>query len=136
MASTQTEDERIATAKQWKPEFYNQNVVQPHGGIAQKDTNYAVVKSTDMSANMQQHAVDCVSFAFQQKRVLDDIAEIIKTEFDTMYLPTWHCVVGRGMGSYVTHESKAYIFIYWGEVGVLIWRTENESADINMCSAE
>ena len=89
-----------------------------------------------MSDKMQQHAVDCISFAFQSKRVLDDIAEIIKTEFDTMYLPTWHCVVGRGMGSYVTHESKCYIMAYWGEVGILLWRTENESADINMCSSE
>ena len=52
-----------------------------------------------MSEAMQQHAVDCVAFAFQQKRILDDIAEIIKTEFDTMYQPTWHCIVGRGMGS-------------------------------------
>ena len=89
-----------------------------------------------MSDKMQQHAVDCISFAFQSKRVLDDIAEIIKTEFDTMYLPTWHCVVGRGMGSYVTNESKCYIMAYWGEVGILLWRTENESADINMCSSE
>ena len=79
-----------------------------------------------MSEAMQQHAVDCVSFAFQQKRILDDIAEIIKTEFDTMYQPTWHCIVGRGMGSYVTHQAKSFIFIYWGEVGVLLWRTENE----------
>ena len=34
---------------------------------------------------------------------IDDIAEIIKTEFDIMYEPTWHCIVGRGLGSYVTH---------------------------------
>ncbi len=53
-----------------------------------------------------------------------------------MYEPTWHCVVGRGMGSYVTHEANYFVFIQWGEVGVLLWRTENESADINMCSAE
>ncbi len=89
-----------------------------------------------MTDKMQQHAVDCISFAFNQRRVLDDIAEIIKTEFDTMYLPTWHCVVGRGLGSYVTHESKSFIFIYWGEVGVLLWRTENQSSNINMCSSE
>jgi dynein light chain LC8-type len=56
---------------------------------------------------------------------LDDIAEIIKTEFDTMYLPTWHCIVGRGMGAFVTHQSKCFIFMYWGEVGILLWRTEN-----------
>ena len=110
--------------------------MQAHGGFAQQQTEYAVVKSCDMDERMQQHAVDCVAFAFQQRRVLDDIAEIIKTEFDTMHLPTWHCVVGRGMGSYVTHQNKCFIFLYWGEVGVLLWRTENSSQDINTCSAE
>jgi dynein light chain LC8-type len=50
----------------------------PHGGIDQQETQYAVIKNADMSEEMQQHAVDCVNFAFTQKRVLDDIAEIIK----------------------------------------------------------
>ena len=78
-----------------------------------------------MSERMQQHAVDCCKYAFEQKRILDDIAEIIKTEFDMMYEPTWHCIVGRGLGSYVTHQSKCFIFFYWGEVGILLWRTES-----------
>jgi dynein light chain LC8-type len=71
--------------------------------INQKDTEFAVVKNADMSESMQQHAVDCVAHAFREKRILDDIAQIIKTEFDTMYDPTWNCIVGRGFGSYVTH---------------------------------
>lgn len=114
----------------WTPAEYKQNVVA-HGDIDQQDTQYSVVKFADMSEAMQQHAVDCVAFAFQQKKVLDDIAEIIKTEFDTMYLPTWHCIVGRGMGSYVTHQSKCFIFMYWGEVGILLWRTEKEEFGID-----
>ena len=109
----------------WCPKEYTMNV-QAHGEIDQQDTAYAVIKFADMSDNMQQHAVDCVAYAFQQKRILDDIAEIIKTEFDTMYLPTWHVIVGRGMGAYVTHQAKCYIFMYWGEIGILLWRSENE----------
>ena len=95
--------------------------------VPQKDqsaTEFAVVKFADMAEGMQQHAVDCANYAFQQKRVLDDIAQILKTEFDTMYNPTWHCIVGRSFGSYQTHQSKHYIFFYWGEVGVLLWKTE------------
>ena len=91
----------------------------------QEDTEVAVIKFADMSDRMQQHAVDCCCHAFQQKRVLDDIAEIIKTELDIMYEPTWHGVVGRGLGSYVTHYSKCFIFFHWGEVGILLWRTES-----------
>eukprot|EP00347_Sterkiella_histriomuscorum_P019075 403343050 len=87
-------------------------------------TEYAVVKFADMSELMQQHAVDCANHAFKEKRILDDIAQILKTEFDTMYDPTWQCIVGRGFGSYVTHQAKNFIFFYWGEVGVLLWKTE------------
>ena len=76
-----------------------------------------------MPEKMQQHAVDCAAHAFQEKRILDDIAQIIKTEFDIMYDPTWHVIVGRGFGSYCTHQAKNYIFFYWGEVGVLLWKT-------------
>ena len=113
----------MAETKQWKPEHYKQDKVQAHGGIDQQKTEYAVVKSCDMSEQMQQHAVDCVSFAFTQRRVLDDIAEIIKTEFDTMYLPTWHCVVGRDFGAYVTHETGRFIYFYIGQKGFLLWST-------------
>ena len=86
-------------------------------------TGYAVVASSDMDESMQQEAVDCVAFAFESERSHDDIAEIIKVEFDTLHKPTWHCAVGTGMGSYVTHQSKCYIFMFWGPVGVLLWRT-------------
>jgi hypothetical protein len=27
-------------------------------------------------------------------------------EFDKKYNPTWHCIVGRNFGSYVTHEVR------------------------------
>lgn len=34
------------------------------------------------------------------------------------YNPTWHCVVGRNFGSYVTHETKHFIYFYLGQA----WR--------------
>lgn len=58
-------DPRVNETKEWKPDNYKQEVVQAHGGIDQQATEYAVVKSCDMSERMQQHAVDCVAFAFQ-----------------------------------------------------------------------
>ena len=78
---------------------------------------------------MQQHAVDCCKHAFEQKRILDDIAEVMKKEFDIMYQPTWHCIVGRGLGAHVTHQQNCYIFFHWGEIGVLLWRTECPQPD-------
>ena len=74
-----------------------------------------------------------------------DVAAFIKKEFDTKYTPTWHCVVGRNFGrsrwgrapwpaphptqtccvpgSYVTHETKHFIYFYLGPVAVLLFKS-------------
>jgi len=44
-----------------------------------------------------------------------DIAAFIKKEFDKKYNATWHCIVGRNFGSYVTHETKHFIYFYLGQ---------------------
>ena len=48
-----------------------------------------------------------------------DIAAYIKKEFDKKYNPTWHAIVGRNFGSYVTHETKHFIYFYLGQVGYI-----------------
>ena len=52
-----------------------------------------------------------------------DIAAYIKKEFDKKYNPTWHCIVGRNFGSYVTHETKHFIYFYLGQVAVLLFKS-------------
>ncbi|RYG51950.1 hypothetical protein EON67_02305 [archaeon] len=47
----------------------------------------------------------------------------IKKEFDKKYGPTWHCIVGRNFGSYVTHESKHFIYFYLGQIAVLLFKS-------------
>jgi dynein light chain LC8-type len=76
----------------------------------------AVIKNADMSEDMQQDAVDCASQALDQYNIEKDIAAYIKKEFDKKYNPTWHCIVGRNFGSYVTHETKHFIYFYLGQV--------------------
>lgn len=67
----------------------------------------AVIKNADMPEEMQQDAVDCATQAMEKYNIEKDIAAFIKREFDKKYNPTWHCIVGRNFGSYVTHETKA-----------------------------
>jgi len=50
-----------------------------------------------------------------------DIAAFIKKEFDKKYNPTWHCIVGRNFGSYVTHETRHFIYFYLGQVAILLF---------------
>ena len=52
-----------------------------------------------------------------------DVAAYIKKEFDTKIGTTWHCVVGSSFGSYVTHESKYFIYFYINKVAILLFKT-------------
>ncbi|XP_063397446.1 dynein light chain 2, cytoplasmic-like [Mytilus trossulus] len=83
----------------------------------------AVVKNADMSEDMQQDAVDCSTQALEKFNIEKDIAAYIKKEFDKKYNPTWHCIVGRNYGSYVTHETKHFIYFYLGQVAILLFKS-------------
>jgi dynein light chain LC8-type len=83
----------------------------------------AVIKNADMSEDMQQDAVDCASQALEKYNIEKDIAAYIKKEFDKKYNPTWHCIVGRNFGSYVTHETKHFIYFYLGQVAILLFKS-------------
>ena len=83
----------------------------------------AVIKSTDMSEEMQQAAVDCTCQAMDRYNVEKDIAAFVKKEFDKKFNPTWHCIIGRNFGSYVTHETKHFVYLYLGQVAVLLFKS-------------
>ena len=88
------------------------------------------------------HQVLCVQ-AVELHAVEKEIASHIKKHFDAKYKPTWHCIVGKSFGeppacairnramqnevlrhwgltpisdagSYVTHESRHFIYFYLG----------------------
>lgn len=63
-----------------------------------------MIKNVDMKEEMQQDAIAIAEQALGMYTVEKDIAAHIKKEFDKKYNPTWHCIVGRNFGSYVTHE--------------------------------
>jgi dynein light chain LC8-type len=51
-----------------------------------------------------------------------DCAEKIKGEFDQRWGPHWHCIVGRNFGSFVTHETKKFIYFYLGDKAVMLFK--------------
>ena len=63
----------------------------------------AIIKNVDMSEEMQQESVDVASGALEKYNIEKDIAAQIKKEFDKRHGATWHVVVGKNFGSYVTH---------------------------------
>lgn len=83
----------------------------------------AVIKNADMSGQMQDEAVKTAITALEKFNIEKDIAAYIKKEFDKKYSPTWHCIVGRNFGSYVTHETKHFIYFYLGQVAILLFKS-------------
>ncbi|KAA0195946.1 Dynein light chain DLC [Fasciolopsis buskii] len=83
----------------------------------------AIVKCVDMDDEMQQEAVDLCAVAMNRSQMEKDIAAYMKKEFDRKYGPTWHCVVGRNFGTYVTHEVKNFIYFYLGPNAVLLFKS-------------
>lgn len=83
----------------------------------------AVIKNADMVPAMQDEAIRISLQALEKFNIEKDIAAYIKKEFDKKYAPTWHCIVGRNFGSYVTHETKHFIYFYLGQVAILLFKS-------------
>lgn len=61
--------------------------------------------------------------AMEKYNIEKDIASFVKKEFDTKFNPSWHCIVGKSFGSYVTHESKHFVYFYVGQLAVLLFKS-------------
>ena len=49
-------------------------------------------------------------------------AEDIKNEFDARWTPHWHVIIGRNFGSFVTHETKKFVFFYLEDKAVMLFK--------------
>jgi dynein light chain LC8-type len=88
----------------------------------------AIIKNVDMSEEMQQESVDVASAALDKYTIEKDIAAQIKKEFDKRHGATWHVVVGKNFGSYVTHGTPLYnILIYRFHKKLTFWLCRDEA---------
>ena len=77
--------------------------------------------------------VNVNSFFVCTKKALDrfelerDMAQYLKREFDNRYQPTWHCIIGRHFGSYVTHENSGFIYFYIDKLAILLFKSGENS---------
>ncbi|KAK9478330.1 dynein light chain type 1-domain-containing protein [Lipomyces japonicus] len=83
----------------------------------------AVIKSVDMPEETQRVVIDLAIQAMEQYNIEKDIAAYIKKELDQRFGQTWHCIVGRNFGSFVTHETRHFIYFYLGEIAILLFKT-------------
>ncbi|KAF6141615.1 hypothetical protein GIB67_001167 [Kingdonia uniflora] len=52
------------------------------------------------------------------------IARSLKKEFDKMYGPAWHCIVGKSFGSFVTHSPGGFLYFTIDKFSVLLFKTQ------------
>lgn len=69
-----------------------------------------VIKNVDMSEEMQAETIEIAYDALEKFGVEKDMAGHVKRTMDQKFGPTWHAVVGQRYGSYVTHETKHFIY--------------------------
>eukprot|EP00871_Galdieria_phlegrea_P002240 jgi/Galph1/3016/GphlegSOOS_G1660.1 len=81
-----------------------------------------VLKSADMEQSKLDQAFQLAKEGVTKFKVEKDIAAFIKKEFDRAYGETWHCVVGRSFGSYVTHEAGGFAYFYVDQLAILLFK--------------
>ncbi|KAK9050860.1 hypothetical protein SSX86_030163 [Deinandra increscens subsp. villosa] len=81
---------------------------------------------TDMPPFMQIHAFRCARETFDclEKFSPKQIALNIKKEFDKVYGPAWHCIVGSSFGSFVTHATGCFLYFSMEKLYILVFKTK------------
>ena len=91
-----------------------------------------VIKCSDMPEKIQLEAISQGIQAFFRNPPTNPenpsdsymkIAEEVKREFDHKYKKTWHCIVGENFGSFITHESKTFIFFQIAQISILLFKS-------------
>ncbi|MED6158851.1 hypothetical protein PIB30_036765 [Stylosanthes scabra] len=89
------------------------------------------VVSSDMPPFMQIHAVDSARKAFDsmEKFTSKSLASTLKKEFDGVYGPAWHCIVGTNFGSFVTHSVGGFLYFSMDQkFYILLFKTSVQKA--------
>lgn len=95
-------------------------------------SNGVKVVSVDMPPFMQIHAVECARKTCDslEKFTSKTLALTLKKEFDGVYGPAWHCIVGTSFGSFVTHSVSGFMYFSMDQkLYILLFKTTVQRAD-------
>ncbi|KAJ7956313.1 Dynein light chain [Quillaja saponaria] len=80
----------------------------------------------------QIHAVECArkTFDSMENFTSKTLALTLKKEFDGVYGPAWHCIVGTSFGSFVTHSVGGFLYFSMDQkLYVLLFKTTVQRAE-------
>ena len=83
-----------------------------------------LVKTADMSSELQSEAIDLIVSAIDKQRGnYEGSARAVKEQMDRKFGSSWHCVIGEGFGFEVTYEMKHCMLLYYqGNLAVLLFK--------------
>ncbi|CAI0540463.1 unnamed protein product [Linum tenue] len=84
-----------------------------------------------MSSLVLIHAIDCARKTCDslEKFAAKTLALTLKKEFDGVYGPAWHCIVGTSFGSFVTHSVGGFLYFSMdSKLYVLLFKTTVQRA--------
>ncbi|KAL3366713.1 hypothetical protein AABB24_011432 [Solanum stoloniferum] len=95
------------------------------------------VVSVDMPPFMQIHTVNCARKTHDslEKFTSKALALTLKKEFDEVYGPAWHCIVGTSFGSFVTHSIGGFMYFSMDhKIYVLLFKTTVQKEESSLKS--
>lgn len=109
-----------STARKYSMEETTSMTGEDEDGVNADDFK---IQAADMPIHMQRAALHGAIQACRLYTTEKLIAESIKQDFDQMFTPTWHCIVGRNWGSCVTHSKQCYIRILYKDLTILLYKS-------------
>ncbi|CCH60670.1 hypothetical protein TBLA_0D01620 [Henningerozyma blattae CBS 6284] len=82
-----------------------------------------IVKAFDMPEELKEEVFTVSLEAMENSMLEREIAATIKKELDKKCGKTWHVIVGKNFGSYVTHEKGCFIYYYIGSYAFLVFKS-------------
>ncbi|XP_042518577.1 uncharacterized protein LOC122092323 [Macadamia integrifolia] len=114
------------------------NLVEARKSVSHVETNLSSVAAflqvkvlaTDMPGFMQVHAFRCARRTYDslEKISTKHVAHNMKKEFDRVYGPAWHCIVGSSFGSFVTHATGCFLYFSIEKIFILVFMTKVQTA--------
>ncbi|XP_062149532.1 uncharacterized protein LOC133858101 [Alnus glutinosa] len=113
-------------------------LVEARKSVSHVETNLASVATflqvkvlvSDMPGFMQVHAFRCARRTYDSldKFSSKHMAFNVKKEFDRVYGPAWHCIVGSSFGSFVTHSTGCFLYFSMEKLCILLFKTKIQKA--------
>ena len=83
--------------------------------------------STDTRDDVKSFAIETASGALTSKikgelKRFNDVATVVSKALAEKFGGSWHVIVGKSFGSFITHETSCMVYFFLGQVGFLAFK--------------